>query len=425
MCEMCDDSIQNNRIIDKIAMFFIGAMNSAVYLISNYAFQNVLIYANLEKYYFIFFWLSVSIAIISRFLNSLFISLNFNYDLCIIVFLGIMQAGLLACSFAFSFWTVNVCIVLINFSASFFDSAILCYITKRRKQALLNLYAIGSGFTGLISAGYSYLCAKYDVSMFYTLIVFVFFPPAYGLLYYAVLSKSPQSNLPNSAYQNEDNNNTHEENNSENGIHQRMLDDLSENPHEKAGENQNNVDGQQSIIIQNNTIKNSEKKAFLCNMPIFRGSWILITSNFIVFFLYCSITGYIKLYGLKFEMENVYSVPFMYLCYQIGFFISICTIYFVQFHITWIFAIAQAILFIFSMCQTFLHFTKNLIFNPLMFIFGLCCGFPYINALYFLMNDDKKSTKEMEMSVSWNLFFISLSIILSKAFLYVFQAYYN
>ena len=144
-----------------------------MYIIGNYAHQNFLVYSYLGKYYF---WVSVAVSPISRFFNSLFISLNFRYDICIIIFYSLMEIGLLSCSFAFNFWTVNISVVLINFSVSFIDSSILSYITNRKKQSLLNLYTIDLSITGLLSAGYSHLCVKIEVSLFYTFIVFVFFP---------------------------------------------------------------------------------------------------------------------------------------------------------------------------------------------------------------------------------------------------------
>lgn len=296
---------------------------------------------------------------------------------------------MLLCSFAFNFWTVNISIIFINFSASYIDSSILSFITNRKKQSLLNIYTLGVSLAGLASAGYSYLCVKIEVSLFYTFISFVFFPPICFVLFFVILAKSPQSNVPNSTPQDAENND--QEDNS--GIHQRMLNDLSENSHQKSSGNLLNNIEEQNIDIQDN-----EFKTFLCDYKIFRSSWLLVLSCSVSFFLYRSIKGFIKLYGLKFEMDDPYSITYMYLCFQIGFFIALSTIWVAKFQKIWIFMVAQIILFILTVCQVFIHFTKNLIFTPLMFIFGICCGFTYINSLYFLMNDDTKSVKHRE---SW------------------------
>ena len=81
---MSDKSLQNNRVIDKIAIFFVAIINTAPNLVLNYAAQNVLVHYNYEFYYLIFFWTSTLIVLVSRFLNNLFVSLNFRYDIVIL-----------------------------------------------------------------------------------------------------------------------------------------------------------------------------------------------------------------------------------------------------------------------------------------------------------------------------------------------------
>lgn len=415
---MSDKSLQNNRVIDKIAIFFVAIINTAPNLVLNYAAQNVLVHYNYEFYYLIFFWTSTLIVLVSRFLNNLFVSLNFRYDIVILTNIILLLLGLAICSFYFNFFTALICIVIVNFATSFLDSAILCYITARRKQELLKFWGCGLGFTGLINAGYSFLCAKYDVSMFWTIIAFIFLPVIYVILFFAIIHRSKKSELPRSATKQEDEENA--SNTDSNAITEPMLNAQSENPYENPNQPKANDDPSVSQVEDDK----KEIKIGVCNMAFFHKSWGLILNFSFVYFLYRLIRGIIDLYGLKHEMTTVYTVPFLDLCFYIGFFLSICSIFIVSIKKIWIFTIIQILIFSISCIQAIIHFTKTLIFYPFLFIFGICCGFSYINAIDMMMNDETKNVKQRELVVSWSMFLMTLFIILSTAILYLIELFF-
>lgn len=407
---MYDTKTQNLRIIDRIAAFFIATINTALYLMGNFAYQNVLIHANYENFFLIFFWTNTLIVLISRFLNILFVSLNSKHETIIFVNLALLLISLSACSFVFNYWTTTISIVMINFAMSFLDSSVLSYLSRIRKQELVKFWGCGVGFAGLLSAGYSFLCAKYDVSMFWTIISFLFLPFIIGICFYFI-HFSPRSHFHIPISKEE------EENDDSNTIVEPMLNDQSERPYE-------NPDHADDESLSHSDDMKKMSRIFIFNFSFFHKSWILISNVSIIYFLYHIIRGLIELYGLRHEMTTVYTIPYLNLCFYIGFFISVCSIFAVAIRKIWIFTIVQVLLFIFTCCQTFLHFTKSLILYPLLFIFGICCGFSYINTLYSIMYDNTKHTKQREFVISWSLFILSFFIVLSTVILYFIEKHF-
>lgn len=196
-----------------------------------------------------------------------------------------------------------ICIVIINFSTSFMGSAILCFIISLRKQEFIKFWGCG---LGLISSGYSLLCVKYDVSIFWTVIAFVFLPVVYMGLFYIIFHSPRSSFLASTARKNKN-----EEDNNQDSITRPMINAQSLNPYD----NPNHNDGEEGSLSQLK-VEKGKVKICVCNLALFHNSWGLILNFSFIYFLHRLIRGIIDLYRLQHEMTTPYTVPYLHFVFS-------------------------------------------------------------------------------------------------------------
>ena len=446
---MSDEKYQNNRIIDKIAMFMIGIINNTPYVIGIASAQRIVQNYNVHSYLGIVLWANTISGIFSRFLNSLVISMNIPYEINFIANLIFMLFGLLACAFSKVFWLTCVGIFFIGFSSNLGESVVLCYMTFRRKQALLKSWSSGTGMAGIAGAGYSFICDIVNISLFWSFIGVSPVVILYGILFFAIIWRSPDSDTAadqpsksiacSTIQDNHDKKSTKKKslfskfkkNKEDNGdITQPILDNevkgdqnymsppnVYDEIDDKIKSHSNNPVDQPQDNFQNQ----EEEKVGVCDCTYFHSAWGLIFNCGMVYFLEYCIQGVFADCCLEASelKKHHYMFSLLNLCYQIGVFISRSSLSLFHFRKIWILTLGQCVFFAFWCLQAFYHFTPYYGLFPIMGCVGLFGGCSYVNAFDLMMNDPTKTTKQKEMVTSWNSFFISLFIILSTGFTFV------
>ncbi|KAK8864908.1 hypothetical protein M9Y10_010435 [Tritrichomonas musculus] len=449
---MSDDKYQNNRFIDKVAMFMIGIINNTPYVIGIASAQRIVKNYNVDKYLGIVLWANTISGIFSRFLNSLVVSLNVPYEVNFVANLIMMLFGLLACAFSKVFWFTCIGVFFIGFSSNLGESVILCYMTYRRKQGLLKSWGSGTGMAGIAGAGYSFICDIVNISLFWSFIGVSPVVILYGVLFFGIIWRSPESDDP-AAHQNKSLNcstiqdsankiknpnkksffsNFKKDKADDTEITQPILDNQIDGNNDQNytfSPNQNNeqedpigsVTNTQNIPDQPQNDDCDDEKVGVCDCTYFHSAWGLIFNCGMVYFLEYCIQGVFADCCLPGEEQKKYHYMFslLNLCYQFGVFISRSSLSCFHFRHIWILTVAQCGFFTFWCLQAFYHFTPFYGLLPIMVCVGLFGGCSYVNAFDLMMNDPTKTTKQKEMVTSWNSFFISLFIVLSTAFTFV------
>ena len=128
------------RVIDKVAMFLLGAINNLPYVVG-VASANII--AGSEPTYLgLVLWANTLSGLFARFINTGLAAKSVPYTVNFTINCCAMLGGLLGCAFAPNFWVSLVSVFFIGFSSSFGESVLLCYLAIKRKQSLLTFWSI-------------------------------------------------------------------------------------------------------------------------------------------------------------------------------------------------------------------------------------------------------------------------------------------
>ena len=378
------------RVIDKIAMFLLGIINNTPYVIGIASAQRIVAAYNSPTYLGIVLWANTVSGIFSRFIFSWIISLNVPYEVNFIANIVMMLFGLMACAFSEWFWFTCVGIFFIGFSSYLGESVILCYMTYRRKHSLLKSWGSGTGFAGICGAGYSFICDIVNISIFWSFIGVAPVAIIYGLIFFLVIVKSPESEV------------------------------IDFNKNQRDPESLKEIEEDSEIDILAEKPKQDKE-------PIFKkeyfnnGMWWYMFNCGAVYFLEYVMQGALADCALDAETFAKYSYMFtlLNLMYQIGVFISRSSLSLFQIRKIWLLTLAQCFFFVLYFCNAFYHFMPPGALWGTMVVVGLFGGCSYVNAFNLMMTDSTKTTKEKEMITSWNSFFIAVFIVLSTLFTFV------
>jgi battenin len=379
------------RPIDRVAMFALGIINNAPYVIGIASAQAIVKSFGVETYLGIVLGVNTVSGLFARFLNSWLVSLRVSYEILFAANMTMMLFGLLACAFAKVFWLECVGIFFIGFASNLGETIILCDMTHRRKEVLLKSWGSGTGCAGIAGAGYSLICVGANISNFWSFIGVAPVVILEGLAYYGVIVRSP---VEAGHY-------------SVDGMRVALL------------------SGQSSMSADGSIAKSSPKQSDVLSVwdcSYFGENTFLIINCGTVYFLEyiiqtlfadCSLTGE--------EKGNYpYSYPLLNLSYQIGVFLSRSSLMFFVLHEVWILTLCQCGMFVIWVVQAFLHFMKYIpIMCFVMGVVGLFGGCAYVNAFHEMMNDDHLTAPQREMVTSYNSFFIAMFIFLSTVFTFV------
>jgi battenin len=378
------------RLIDRIAIFFLGIINNTPYVIGIASAQSIVASFHVDTYLGIVLAANTVSGLFARFLNSLLVSLLVPYEVLFALNLIMMLFGLLSCAFAKVFWLECLGIFFIGFSSSLGETILLCDMAHRRKEVLLKSWGSGTGCAGIAGAGYSLICVGAEVSNFWSFIGVSPVVLLAGFAYYGVIVRSP----------------IEDPQESQDGIRVSLL---------SAGSGK---------VAEYTAVQKPERieKISVWDCSYFGENTFLIFNCGVVYFLEyviqtlfadCSLSGQ--------EKEKwPYSYPLLNLSYQIGVFISRSSLMFFVLHEVWILTVCQCALFVVWVVQAFVHFMKYLeVMCVVMGVVGLFGGCAYVNAFHEMMGDQRLTELQKEMVTSYNSFFIALFIFLSTVFTWV------
>jgi battenin len=380
------------RPIDRVAIFALGIINNAPYVIGIASAQAIVKSFGVETYLGIVLGVNTVSGLFARFLNSWLVSLRVSYEILFATNMAMMLFGLLSCAFAKVFWLECVGIFFIGFASNLGETIILCDMTHRRKEVLLKSWGSGTGCAGIAGAGYSLICVGAKISNFWSFIGVSPVVLLAGAAYYGVIVRSPAEAFLQSPDE----------------LQVALL----------SGQPSLNGDG--SVSSKSPPPPKDTLSVWDCSY-FGENTFLIINCGTVYFLEYviqtlfadCSLTGE--------EKGNYpYSYPLLNLSYQIGVFLSRSSLVFFVLHEVWILTLCQCAMFILWVVQASLHFLKYLVVMCLLMgVVGLFGGCAYVNAFHEMMNDSSLTAPQREMVTSYNSFFIALFIFLSTVFTFV------
>lgn len=373
------------RTIDKIAMFLLGAINNLPYVVGIASADRIVANYNNPTYMGLVLWANTLSGLFARFVNTYLASLNISYTINFTINSVAMLAGLVGCAFSKNFWLTLVCVFLIGFSSSFGESVLLCYITIRRKQALLAMWSSGTGMAGILGAGYSLCCALFSIPYIWSFVVLTPIVVIYICSFFCVINRSPDEPADNRSMP--------------------LLNEESK-PNE--------------IGIETN----EEEHVSCCDFKILKPVWWFMFNCGAVYFLeYVIQSAYVHC-AQKPEHYKKYVYSLLNLCYQVGVFISRSSLSFFKFPWVGYLTLMQLLFFAAWATQPFFYWMPIWAMIIFMICVGLFGGCSYVNSFHLIMNSPSLSSKQKEMVTSWNAFFISLFIVFSSLFTFASEQTY-
>ena len=375
------------RVVDKVAMFLLGAINNLPYVVG-VASANII--AGSEPTYLgLVLWANTLSGLFARFINTGLAAKSVPYTVNFTINCCAMLGGLLGCAFAPNFWVSLVSVFFIGFSSSFGESVLLCYLAIKRKQALLTFWSSGTGMAGILGAGYSLATALTNVPIIWSFVALTPLVLIYMCCFFCVINKPPpdQRDPKNSPL-----------------LASSAESSLSSSNYVSA-ENNNNKDAPPEV-----------EKVPCFNWKIIKPVWWYMFNCGSVYFLeYVIQSAFVHCAQKPSEVQD-WHYPLMNLMYQIGVFISRSSLALFKFPwVGWL-TLCQLVFFGMWATQPFFYWMPIYVQIIFMICVGLFGGCSYVNSFHLIMNDPHLSTKEKEVVTSWNAFVISLFIVLSTVF---------
>lgn len=370
----------NVRIVDKIAMFLLGAINNLPYVIGIASANRIVDKYNNPTYLGLSLAANTFSGLFARFINTWLASMNVPYEVNFGLNAAAMLAGLLGVAFSKNFWLTLVCVFLFGFSSSFGESVLLCYITIKRKQNLLTSWSSGTGMAGILGASYSLACALFNFNYFWSFVAVTPIVFVYIICFYCVIKRSPEE-IDES----------------------RTVPLLSENSQPAVNE--------------------EHVSCFNCKIlvPVW---WFMFNCGAVYFLEYVIQSAYVHCAQDPSKPTKSYLYALLNLMYQIGVFISRSSLALFKFPWVGVLTLCQAVFFGIWATQPFFYWMPLWAMIVFMIFVGLFGGCSYVNSFHLIMTNEKLTTKEKEMVTSWNAFFISLFIVLSAGFTFLSEQTY-
>ena len=392
--------LQNVRIIDKIATFFLGAINNLPYVIGVAGAKRIIAnYEDRENDIGLVLWANTVSGLFARFINTWLSTCDVPYVLRFGINCFFMLFGLISCAFSKNFWLTLFCIFCIGFSANFGESVLLCFFTVIHKQVLLKSWSSGTGMAGILGASYCLVIDLTEVSYFWSFIGISPIVIIY-IICFIIVRKGPSVDGNNSI-------------SAPNPQPLLQSSNQSETSNLSVEVNQSN----ESPLLEENV-----EHVTLCTCSILKPVWFFIFNCFAVYFLeYVIQTGYADI-ALPTEESKMYYYSLFNLCYQCGVFLSRSSLSLFAFPwVGWL-TLAQLFMFLLLFVQVkFYYFMPFGVLIPIFFIVVLFGGCSYVNVFNLIMNSEKLTKKEKEMATSWNAFFISVGMIVAAIYTYIAQ----
>ena len=392
--------IQSNNIMIKhyIGILIIGALNNLPYWVAISSAQSIVIHFKSEGMLGAITWACVLLGMAATSVNTFLSSKNVSYNIRAVANGCFMGFGLIGTAFAPNIYVAMIGIMFVGLSSDFGEGVMLGYFASINDNSLMGAWGVGTGISGILGAGYSFLCQFFKINYFISFLSIspsgLFYPLAFILLLDA---KSPSKEAKS---RNEPiNHDLDQELNS--------IAELDVIPND----------------IEEEEKKDPEENVKWCSLKLWKFTAYFFINNAITFFSqYASISGTIDCSMTAQEkIDQPYIYGLLSLIYQIGNMCGRSSLKFFKIRRIWILTLLQFIFF--AILFVNIQFKLLPIWGKIvmMILIGVNSGLSYVNLFNQVMNYPQATIKEREIMTNLTTISIASFIVVSSAFTLLYQ----
>ena len=424
-----------------IGMLIIGALNNFPYWVAISSAQAIVTNFNSEGLLGLITWGCVLFGVFATTTNTFLSSKNVSYTIRAIINGCFMTFGLIGTALSPNIYLAIICIAFVGLSSDFGEGVMLGYFASTANDSLMNAWGIGTGISGCLGSGYSFLCQMFSVPYVTSFLALspagIFYPLAFIFLL------KPQTNTHNAEEEHElgeiqeSSETTHDiehPNENTNEFHDPTADESIVDPSKENVEiakdgNPVIAEPEQSdhhkpeIHLHDNENAKVEEDIKCCSLRIWKKAIYFFLINGGTFFAqYASISCFADCSMTQQEkIDKPYWYSLLNLCYQIGNAAGRSTLQCFKIRQIWLLMIIQFCLFALWWVNVVYRIIPEWLQVIIMLVVGVNSGFSYVNIFNQTMNYPAASQKEREIITNYTSISIAGFIVVSSAFTLLMQ----
>ena len=425
------EPVHNCRFIQAyIGMLIIGALNNFPYWVAISSAQAIVKNFDSEGLLGLITWGCVLFGVFATTTNTFLSSKNVSYTARAIANGCFMTFGLIGTALSPNIYLAIVCIAFVGLSSDFGEGVMLGYFANTSNDSLMNAWGIGTGISGILGSGYSFLCQMFNVPYVTSFLALspagIIYPLSFIFLLKPQVNQKPEEqghelpDLPEGQEQNnltndkeiESNDNTQIQNNIPIAKDGNPAIDLPDQPETNKPE---------ITLSEDETAIEEDIPCCTCRMWKKAIFYFLINGG-TFFAQYASISCFAD---CSMTQEEKRAKPYWYsllnLVYQIGNAAGRSTLQCFKIKYTWILLIIQFCLFALWWINVVYRFLPGWLQIVINIVVGVNSGFSYVNIFNQTMNYPGASQKEREIITNYTSISIAGFIIVSSAFTLLMQ----
>lgn len=376
-------------------MVIIGALNNFPYWVAISNAQAIVTHFDKTGWLGAITWCCVLLGMLGTTGNTFLTSRNVSYNVRSIVNGIFMAGGLIGTAFAPNIYIALICIAFVGLSSDFGEGVMLGYFASTSNDSLMDAWGVGTGISGILGAGYSFLCQFFSMPFKLSFLVLAPSGVIYPLAFIFMLDAQSPHQSTNKAIKIGDEEDA-------NGIEVEVIAE---------------TDGDQDLPTEDSV------NIGMCSCRTWRKTFYYFINNGLVFFLqYVSISGFVD---CAMTAEQRLKTPYVYglltLVYQAGNLVGRASLRWIKIKRLWLLTLLQALMWVVGL------FDVPFRFSPLWFkivlntVIGLNGGFSYVNVFNQVMNYPDAEIKEREIMANLTSIGIAGDIMLASAFTLLMQ----
>lgn len=423
---LAPSALSRKKMLGFIGMIIIGSLNNLPYWVAVSSAQIVVKHFDSDGFLGAITWASVLLGVCATIINTFLSQKGFSYVIRSIINGSFMVIGLLLTAFAPNIYVAMVGISITGVSSDFGEGVMLGYFANTSDDSLLNAWGIGTGISGILGSGYSFLTSMFSIP--YKVIFLVIAP--IGLFYpltFIFLLK-PGTNCSNDIETSRNNVNEIHLNNLEVNLPETNEQDKHHTSNIGADGNPlpfNDVPRlpNDNVIDTDQDNPVNEISLTCCSLGIWKKAIPFFMINGVTFFSqYFTISCLVDCSMTQAEkVSKPYWYSLLNLLYQIGNAVARSTLKFLRVKYIVVMMIVQLCFVVIWIINVKFLFLSPVPQAIIIFLVGFNSGLSYVNIFNQTMNYPEASSKERELITNCVSVSIALFIIISSATTLFFQ----
>jgi hypothetical protein len=301
-----------------------------------------------------------------------------------------MSLGLIGTAFSQNIYMVIPFIAFVGLSSDFGEGVMLGYFASVSNDSLMRAWGVGTGISGMLGAGYAFLCQFFEVKYLISFLVLTPSGVIYALVFIFMLETDPPA---------------------------------QESHHDAVEAPDEGMEIPELDVIPELQPDIAPMNVRCCSLAILKKTWYYFLMNSICFFCqYSTISGIQDCSMTRDQREkNPYIYGMLTLFFQVGSFFGRASLRWIRIQKLWALAAGLSALFVFGVVNVALHFMPiwlNVMFNLAV---GIVAGLAYVNLFGQIMKDPNANVKEREIMSNFTSIGIAGNIMLASGFTLLMQ----